>query len=75
MAALTGYVIVVDAGVQYIQNTATNEIVAQLQQDGNWLLNKVDSTLESIFKEHSIPYSQPQTPNGHTVNNGNFAGS
>ena len=64
MAALTGYVIVVYAGVQYIQNTATNEIVAQLQQDGNWLLNNVDSTLESVFKEHNIPYSQPQTLNG-----------
>ena len=64
MAALTGYVIVVSAGVQYIQNTATNEIVAQLQQDGNWLLNKVDSALESIFKENSIPYSQPRTLNG-----------
>ena len=64
MAALTGYVIVVSAGVQYIQNTATNEIVAQLQQDGNWLLNEVDSALESIFKENSIPYSQPQTLNG-----------
>jgi len=64
MAALTGYVIVVYAGVQYIQNTATNKIVAQLQQDGNWLLNNVDSTLESVFKEHNIPYSQPQTLNG-----------
>ena len=64
MAALTGYMIVVYAGVQYIQNTATNEIVAQLQQDGNWLLNNVDSTLESVFKEHNIPYSQPQTLNG-----------
>lgn len=27
------------------------------------MLNKVDSTLESIFKEHSIPYSQSQTLN------------
>ena len=58
-----GCVIAVVEGVQYIREIGTNEIVAQLQQDGTWLFNKTYSALESVFKEHSIPYSQPQTPN------------
>ena len=58
-----GCVIAVVEGVQYIREIGTNEIVAQLQQDGTWLFNKTYSALESVFKEHSIPYSPPQTPN------------
>ena len=58
-----GCVIAVVEGVQYIREIGTNEIVAQLQQDGTWLFNKTYSALESVFQEHSIPYSQPQTPN------------
>ena len=27
------------------------------------MFNKTYSALESVFKEHNIPYSQPQTPN------------
>ena len=58
-----GCVIAVVEGVQYIREIGTNEIVAQQQQDGTWLFNKTYSALESVFKEHNIPYSQPQTPN------------
>ena len=58
-----GCVIAVVEGVQYIREIGTNEIVAQLQQDGTRLFNKTYSALESVFKEHSIPYSPPQTPN------------
>ena len=59
-----GCVIAVVEGVQYIREIGTNEIVAQLQQDGTWLFNKTYSALESVFKEHNIPYSQPQTLSG-----------
>ena len=58
-----GCVIAVVEGVQYIREIGTNEIVSQLQQDGTWLFNKTYSALESVFQEHSIPYSPPQTPN------------
>ena len=58
-----GCVIAVVEGVQYIREIGTNEIVAQQQQDGSWLFNKTYSALESVFQEHSIPYSPPQTPN------------
>ena len=64
MASLTGYVVIIYEGTQYIQKAATNEIIAKLQQDGSWLFNEIDSALESVFKEHNIPYSQPQTLNG-----------
>ena len=64
MASLTGYVVIIYEGTQYIQKAATNEIIAKLQQDGSWLFNEMDSALESVFKEHNIPYSQPQTLNG-----------
>jgi len=60
---VAGYTIILYEGVQCLKEIATNEIVAQLQKDGTWLLNKIDSALEAAFKEQSIPYSQPQTPN------------
>jgi len=58
-----GCVIAVVEGVQYIREIGTNEIVAQLQQDGTWLFNKTYSALESVFKEHSIPYPPPRPQN------------